>query len=663
MLPFFILRTFILSSYHSLILSFYITCDMSKAADILKQYWGYDSFRTPQAEIIESVLAGQDTVALLPTGGGKSVCFQVPGMALEGMTLVISPLIALMKDQVDGLRRMGIPAALISSGMPLQEIDRVLQQAMDGAYKFLYVAPERLHSEMFQLRLPRMNVSLLAVDEAHCISQWGYDFRPTYLEIPLIHQLLPRIPTIALTASATKMVQADIIEKLELNQPAVFSKSFRRENLRYFVIKEENVEERILTICSRMQGTGIIYVRTRKLSTTVATLLLKKGFKAAAYHGGMPNSERDRVQKSWIENETRIIVATNAFGMGIDKPDVRFVLHYNLPFDLESYYQEAGRGGRDGKTALAIAFDNPIDIAEAKRWQAQKYPSWEQVQRHYTFLVNHFNLPNKGSVYLRVPFDIKRLAKESGESVLPFYNSVKLLDREGLLKLEEDKDDYGWMMIKARPRDVFSFKENHPEEGEVLDYALRTLGGEVYSVDMRFLPGHWAHRLGIQPEQMQAILGRLVTYKMIRYRPPQGTPMITFFEAKRRLVPQDINWDKYTFLRKQSDFRFQEILHYLHQTAVCRSLIIQHYFGEQAHEPCGKCDVCIGRHKTKVSDNDFQHIKGAVLTAVKSGTMTYREVLQNLGVGTPAQREKVLRYLIDKEIIQATTKGELKLSK
>ncbi len=628
--------------------------------EILRTYWGYDAFRPQQEDIIRSVLGDKDTLALLPTGGGKSICFQVPALARDGMAIVISPLIALMKDQVENLVKRGIPAAYINSGMEVQEVDHVLQSAMDGAYRLLYVAPERLRSEMFRLRLPRMPVHLLVVDEAHCISQWGYDFRPSYMDIPQIREQKPHIPIIALTASATPRVQADIQEKLEMKQAAVFRKSFRRDNLRYFVLQEENVTQRILTICNRTLGSGIIYVRTRKRTTGLARFLQEKGLSAAAYHGGLSTSERDEIQQSWVSGETRIMVATNAFGMGIDKPDVRFVLHFNLPFDLESYYQEAGRGGRDGQTALAIAFNNPADVAEASRWVKQKYPEWESLVRHYDFLCSHFSIPSQGTVHVRHEFDIRTLAQQSGEPLLHLYNSIKLLDREGLLKLEEESDDYALIRIKSNPHNILRYRENYPAEGDVLEYALRTIGGEIYHYDMRFLPGNWALKLEISAPALQKRLNQLVQHQMIYYQPARATPTISFFQARKRLRHEDLDWKKYTFLRQQSDFRFDKMLNYLNTTEICRSLLIQQYFGEKAFEPCGKCDVCIGRYKTKVSDDDFRSLLKAIMQELRKRSLSYRQVVLEIQQGTPAQREKVLRYLLDQKMILISDDGMLK---
>ena len=605
-----------------------------------------------QEDIVQSVLGGRDTLVLLPTGGGKSVCFQVPALCQPGMALVISPLIALMKDQVERLNRIGIAATYVNSGMSQRMIDEKLEGAMQGAYRFLYLAPERIQSEMFQLRLPNMPVNMLVVDEAHCISQWGYDFRPSYLNIHLVREILPRIPVIALTASATPQVEQDIAAKLQLRAPAVFRKTFRRENLRYFIFKEENVSQR----------TGIVYARTRKATEQLADMLRKHDISAGFYHGGMKASERDEAQRAWLENETRIMVATNAFGMGIDKPDVRFVLHYNLPFDLESYYQEAGRGGRDDKTALAIAFDNPIDIGEMERWTKQKYPTWEALQHHYHQLCNFFRVPNSGPAGELHLFDMKELARETGIPALPLYQSLRLLHNEGLIYLSEDNDDFGYLQVTADSQALLIYKKQHPRQATFIDFMLRTLGGESFTREVRFLPIHWARNQGMDETALQQLLDRLAQHQLIRWQKPVSQPTIRFLQPRQALSRQALNWDKYTFLREQALFRLRQMLAYVAEESVCRSLLIQHYFGEKDHTPCGKCDVCIGRHKTRVSDTEFDQIRNALIEYLRPGPRAYRDAIREVQAGGPAQSEKVLRYLLDKELILADMRGMLRLA-
>lgn len=632
--------------------------------DTLSKYWGYERFRAPQEEIIQSALLGIDSLALLPTGGGKSICFQVPGLCQGGLTLVISPLVALMKDQVSRLNEKGIAATYINSSLAFHEIDRKLDLACEGTYRFLYLAPERIQNEVFQARLRRMPVQLLAVDEAHCISQWGYDFRPAYLEIHKIREVFPHIPIMALTASATVKVQKDIVEKLKLQSPEIFKKSFKRANLRYFVLKEENVTEKILEICTRVQGSGIVYARTRKRTEGLAKLLESKGLSAGFYHGGMSYSQRDEAQGKWIQQGFRIMVATNAFGMGIDKGDVRFVIHANLPTDIESYYQEAGRGGRDGQTALAIAFNNPIDLQEVKRWSEEKYPPWEQVQTHFEGICSYLKMHPSDKVSPVIEIDVAEVAHTLEIRPLKLYRSLQILNQEGVVNFQEGKDDFAYLQVTATPQTVLQYKAEHPDTERLIDYLLRTLGGTIYTQEQRFLPRSWARRLNMEEEELLHKLNRLHQHFLISYIPPKGMPSIQVLGPMRTLRKEEVNWDKYRFLRKQVMARFQEMESYIHQTDLCRSLFIQQYFGEKDHQPCGKCDVCIGRNKTQVSDKEFNRIQTALVRYLHRypGTL-YKEILHAVQAGSPAQKEKVLRYLLDKQVIQIAENGSLFLPK
>lgn len=631
--------------------------------DVLKKYWGYDRFRPLQAEIIQSVLDGKDTLALLPTGGGKSVCFQVPALCLEGLTIVISPLIALMKDQVERLNKLGIPATFINSSMSRNTIDSKLQYAMDGKYRFLYLAPERIQSEMFQMRLKAMPLRLLAVDEAHCISQWGYDFRPSYLEINKIRDVFPSIPIIALTASATPAVQTDIVQKLAFRKPEIFTKSFRRDNLRYLVVDEENVLTRITEICKRVQGTGIVYVRTRNSANKLAKHLTESGISCEAYHGGLSTDVRNEIQQRWLDNISRVIVSTNAFGMGIDKPDVRFVLHYNLPADLESYYQEAGRGGRDGQTALAIAFNNPIDIHELEQWNKEKYLNWEDLQEYYKAICKHFNIPHSEDVDLSFPIDLLDTAKACKIRPSALYRTLELLDKEGIIVFQEDQDDYAYVQVIAHPEDVWLTKKNHPKLAILIDFVLRNLGGEVYTEEKRFLPLHWSNKLGIAEEELLAQLSLLEQYRVISFQPPQGKPMIYFKRPYRKLSPQDLHWDMHLFLKQQSDFRLKKILEYIQSRSACRSVLLQTYFGEQDYSPCGKCDVCLDKSRKSLNDEEFKSIQTGILQYIRiNKDVLYKDILLYAKGGNAKQREKVLRFLLDKGIVKANPLGQLYLT-
>ncbi len=629
---------------------------------ILKTYWGYPGFRPMQEEIIQSVLQGKDTLALLPTGGGKSLCFQVPGMCLEGTTIVISPLISLMKDQVERLNTLGIPAAFINSALPYHLIDYKLQKATEGKYKFLYLAPERLQTEIFQLRLSRIPVNLLAVDEAHCISQWGYDFRPAYMDIHLIRDQLDYIPILALTASAPPKVQEDIADKLKLNDVAIFRKSFRRDNLRYFVYWEENVLERIVGMVMKLQGSGIIYARTRKRTETIAKHLRLHNISAQAYHGGMPFSQRNDIQQQWIDNSYRIIVATNAFGMGIDKPDVRFVIHYNIPSDLESYYQEAGRGGRDSQTALAIAFHNSSDIGELINWTKQRYPSIQQVKSHFEGICKFFRLAKDSISTASYPLDLVELASHLNDKVLSVYRSLQILEKERIIQLQEDKDDFGYLQVIASPSDIKIYVDQHPNSRKLLEFLLRVLGGEIYSQEMRFLPERWSRLLHLEPDQLHQQLLRFQSHHLITYTAPSSQPTLKFLTPYRKLTSEELNAKKYQFLRQQDQLRLNAMLDYIKDTQTCRSLSIQRYFGEKAHTKCGKCDICIGRFKTTVNRSTQQKIQSALLTYLNEhDSVGYKELLIEVTVGSPRQREKVLRYLMDKKIVLTTPLGKLHL--
>lgn len=627
---------------------------------ILKAYWGYEDFRPMQEEIIHSILAGQDTLALLPTGGGKSICFQVPALCLEGLTIVISPLIALMKDQVERLHTLNIPATYIAGSISRHQVDYHLQAAMDGKYKLLYLAPERLTSDMFQLRLHKMNISLCAVDEAHCVSQWGYDFRPSYLQIPQIREQLPDVPLIALTASATQSVKEDMLEKLSMKAARVFQQSFKRTNLKYFVFHEENVFQRVIAISQRLQGSGIIYVRTRRRTLSTSKELQKYGLSVAPYHGGLPASERTTTQQQWIEGKIRIIVATNAFGMGIDKADVRFVIHMNLPFDMESYYQEAGRGGRDRQTALAIAFNNPTDIQELKKWNSQKYPSWEVLANHYDILCKHYQLGDEYFPEEPLIFDLAQFVESYHLNLIRFYNSLKILDQEGIIDLQEENDDYGYVKISCSPQDILTYKQNHPLYRDLLNHILRTCGGEVYTREVRFLPYNWASNLGMTESILTDRLDRLVQHGLIAYTPPSRQPTVQFLQPRKYFSKNALDWNKYTFLKAQTAFRLTKLIQYVESTSQCRSLLIQHYFGEEDKIPCGKCDVCVGRYKQSIKAKDFKAVQEAIISFIQSHPgITYRELILNLPLMNPTKKEKVLRYLIDKQVVISDSLGVL----
>lgn len=637
---------------------------MPTPLEVLQKYWGHPSFRPLQLPIIEHVLSGKDTLALLPTGGGKSICFQVPGLCMGGMTLVISPLLALMKDQVERLNRMGIPATYLSSHLPYPVIDQKLQGAMEGQYRFLYLAPERIQADMFQARLSRLPVTLLAIDEAHCVSQWGHDFRPAYLEIKALRQHLPQVPVIALTASATPAVKTDIEQLLGLDAPQTFQKSFRRDNLRYFVLHTEGVWNKILDISRKIAGQGIIYARTRKRTELLAERLQEEGISAISYHGGMAHSERELRQEAWQKGTYRIMCATNAFGMGIDKADVRFVLHYNLPFDPESYYQEAGRGGRDGKTALAIAFRHPVDLAELQRWQSERYPTWAQFQAHISLLFQHHKVGPGQVPEGTYPVELPSLAQKGQTSMRTLAQSLRILHQAGLISYQEDREDYAYLMLTATPQSILQYKDTHPTLTPTLDFILRKSGGEAYNREIRFLPSHWAKLSRIPEERLHEHLQRMAQQHILQYTPALQQPAIRYFIPNRAISKEEVNWEKYTFLQTQASTRLDALIQYITQTTQCRSQVLEAYFGETQQGPCGVCDVCTGRFQEALSPALAKAIRKDLIDLLKQhASLAYRELIFKIQTGSPRQREEILRQLIDQQVVRSQADGQLRLTK
>lgn len=622
---------------------------MQSPLETLKKYWNYPAFRPGQEEIIQSVLAGRDTLALLPTGGGKSICYQVPGLMSGGLTLVISPLIALMRDQVENLNKRGIPATFINSTLSFAQIDRKLSLAMEGSYRFLYIAPERVKTEMFQARVQQMNVKLIAVDEAHCISQWGYDFRPAYQNLPVLREWLPGIPVLAVTATATPEVKTDILEKLEMKDPRVFAQSFRRDNLSFRVYQTDNAAGKILELVRKFAGSGIIYCRTRRRTAYLAKILSENGIPSQAYHGGMDNKDRTEVQARWISNEIRVIAATNAFGMGIDKPDVRFVLHYNLPSELESYYQEAGRAGRDGKPGVAAVISNPSDQAELSDWALEKYPPFETVADSYDRLCDIFRIPNVGAVEAIHGFDVGQAATKAGIPARTFYHALRILDNEGVLNFEENPDNFALIRFRIGPRAVLEFKERHPAYAKLVDFILRNSGGEVYIQEISFLPASWAGRLKIRQEELEEQLRFMGERGWIDYQPARALPQIRFFQPRHRLTRNELNWHKYNFLQDLGKTRLEKMLEYVGPAGGCRSRFIQQYFGEKTTENCGKCDLCqaVGR---PALTRDAIHAR--ILVELEQGPVTYREMLKRIEGEAGDALEACLRELIDRRVIR-----------
>lgn len=617
---------------------------MADYRKILHQYWGYSDFRTLQHEIIESVAAGKDTLGLLPTGGGKSVIFQVFSLSKEGMCLVITPLIALMKDQVENLNRRGIKALAIHSGMTSMELKIAIDNASWGDYKFLYVSPERLASERFIERLRNMKLNLITVDEAHCISQWGYDFRPSYLRIADMRPLFPEVPILALTATATPEVARDIQDKLKFKSPNLLSMSFARPNLTYMVREKEDKAGYLVKTIMKAKGSGIVYVRNRRATREIKELLVKNGISADYYHAGLNAELRNRKQDEWKSGKTRVIVATNAFGMGIDKPDVRFVIHIDPPDSLEAYFQEAGRAGRDGKRAVAVLLYNQSDKLKLKKHLSVTFPEIEYIKRVYQSLCNFLQVAEgfgKGQIY---DFPMGTFAETYKLALGMVFHSLKILQRQGYIEFTEEVDTPSRVYFTVDRDDLYRFQVANESLDNFIKLILRSYTGLFTGyvvIDESLL----ATRAQTTTEVIIEYLKRLRKHKIIDYVPRKKTPYILF--TKERIAENRLSFSKENYDVRKKDFltRVESIIQYASNTTKCRSQLLLEYFGEKDSERCGTCDVCQSRNQLDLSKFEFdqvaEKIKGLLMDP-----MPYDKLLFSLDESNPKMRE-VLRWLID----------------
>ena len=598
-----------------------------KLLETLKKYWNYDSFRPMQREAIESVMTGRDTLVLMPTGGGKSIIYQLPTLVSEGLCIVVTPLIALMKDQVDRLRRMGIPAVAIHSGLSSRQIDIALDNCVYGDVKFLYVAPERLSSEMFRLRVDRMNVSILAVDEAHCISQWGYDFRPSYLRIKELRRVLPDTPILALTASATPQVAKDIMEQLKFTEPNILQTSFLRPNLSYSVRQTDDKEGQLMRIINNVPGCGIIYVRMRNTAERVANFLIEQGYSASFYHGGLPNAERAIRQDEWISGKTHIMVATNAFGMGIDKRDVRFVVHYTMSDSLESYYQEAGRAGRDGERSYAVILmasdDNNhiIDIFE------KEFPNIDLIRSVYHELCSYLGVAIGDGKEASFVFNIYEFCRHIKQPLVTVHSIIKLLQLNGYLTIIEDCEHPARMMFTVTRDELYQVPMHSQKEEDILRTILRLYTGifsEFRPIDEMEIAAQSKH----SHTDIHDFLKRLWRANIIRYIPTNHDPLI--FLDEERLPARDIYIAPATYSRRKALMmeRFNHLLHYANDKQECRSRIIEQYFCDKMSEPCGICDNCLARKKREKSNS--ANYEKQVLSLLTNEPMTVKDIVAEI---------------------------------
>ncbi len=627
------------------------------AKTILTRYWGYPNFRPFQEDIVDSVMAGKDTLALLPTGGGKSICFQVPTMAMDGLCLVITPLVALMKDQVANLAKKGIPAAAIYSGKHSDEIQLAYNQAVYGRLKFLYVSPERLQTDIFIEALKRMKVCLLAVDESHCISQWGYDFRPPYLKIAEIRPYIPTTPVLALTATATAKVVDDIQLRLGFKQRNVFQSSFERKNLTYNVFHDADKYGMLRRKLEAMtEGSAIVYVRNRKRTQVIADWLNSVGVLATYYHAGLDTKTRDERQDLWMKGKVKVIVATNAFGMGIDKPDVRLVVHMDLPDSIEAYFQEAGRAGRDLKPSEAILLVSPADIKKLQDDLTQSFPELDRIKLIYNALGNYFNIPVGAGENVSYPLVISEFAKHYGFSVLEVFHTLKILEKEGFLILSDSFDEPSKVMIKASRDEIYGFQVNNPQFSELIKCMLRSLPGlmtDFVKINEEVL----AKRVGVPLEKLQKQLKTLDDYQFLTYLPRNDKPQVLFLSEFVDTKHFNLSKENYHSRKKDAEARVKAVIDFVNNDEECRSVQLLRYFNEETCQTCGQCDVCLKQGKNRVP---YGTIEEKLRSVMREESQSVREVLSKCGEYDDAKVLDSIRFLIDNGVIQMDGEGKVK---
>ncbi|QPH39857.1 RecQ family ATP-dependent DNA helicase [Pedobacter endophyticus] len=615
------------------------------AIEILQKYWGHPAFRPLQQEIITSVLEKKDTLALLPTGGGKSICFQVPALVNEGICIVVSPLIALMKDQVENLKSRGIEAVAIYAGMGKREIDILLDNCIYGKIKFLYLSPERLLSDLVRVRISYMNVNLIAVDEAHCISQWGYDFRPPYLQIAKLREILPDVPVLALTATATSFVRQDIMEKLEMKEPQVFVKSFARDNLSYVVFGQEDKYKKLIDICKNVGGTGLVYVRNRRETAEVSNFINRNHIKADFYHAGLERAVRFQKQEDWKLNKTRIIVATNAFGMGIDKADVRFVVHLDLPESLEAYYQEAGRAGRDEKRSYAVLLANQSDVMGLEARYIDTFPSADEIKKVYHYLGNYFQLAFGAGEGITFTFDIADFCKRFNISVLKTISALKFLEHDGYIALSESVFLPSRLMFIVGHEDVYRFQiENRAYDG-VIKTILRSYGG-AFDGFVKINEADLAKKLKVSFNDIVALLNKLQSIEMLTYIQQTDQPQLQYIRPRVDMDHFDLDV-KYLALRKEIMLKQINAVVAYTTSNKCRSVQLLNYFDEHHAAKCGVCDVCLAekRAENEVQIND--EIEFEIVSLLQHQPLSLDELVQSIKHGAENERIEAIRELLD----------------
>ncbi|MBR5147198.1 MAG: RecQ family ATP-dependent DNA helicase [Bacteroidales bacterium] len=629
--------------------------------NILQQYWGYPSFRPMQEDIVDAVVNGNDTLALLPTGGGKSICFQVPAMAMDGVCIVITPLISLMKDQVMHLKKIGIAAAAIFSGMHYNEIEIAYNQAAFGMLKFLYVSPERLMTDAFIEALKKMKVCLLTVDESHCISQWGYDFRPPYLKIAEIRQYIPHTPVLALTATATPQVVEDIQYRLGFKKNNVFQTSYERKNVTYNVIHEADKFGLMHRLLQKMKsGSGIVYVRSRKRTKIIADWLQSVGISASFYHAGLDAKTRDYRQQMWMDGKIKVIVATNAFGMGIDKPDVRLVIHLDLPDSLEAYFQEAGRAGRDLQPSEAFLLVADTDINKLKENLDSSYPELDKIRTIYNAIGNYLQIPIGAGENQTYDFNIDAFIQYYNFSLLEVYNAIRLIEREGYFVTSEALNTPSKVHIRAGREDLYRFQIEYKEYDTLIKYMLRSLPG-VLSDFVNIREEMISQKTGLPIDVINKQLANLNRLNFLNYIPRNDKPQIQFLTPRIDTRYFSLSNEIYRNRKDDANKRIQAVIEFVNNNDDCRSVQLLRYFGEDIKKTCGKCDVCSSKNKMTVSEEEYKAISEIIINELKNNETDVNEILNASKDYHEEKVMTVIKWMLDNNIIRQDEEGMLKL--
>ena len=623
---------------------------MDKFRSILQTYWGYPDFRGIQAEIVSSIAAGHDTLGLMPTGGGKSITFQVPALSMEGICIVITPLIALMKDQVAHLKQRNISAEAIYTGLPRHEIERILDNSVFGAVKFLYVSPERLSSEIFLQKFSRMNVCFITVDEAHCISQWGYDFRPSYLQIAAIRKLQPQAPILALTATATLRVVEDIQARLSFTNAHVFRMSFERKNLQYIVRNTDNKENELLHILRRVEGSAIVYTRSRQGTQEIAALLNAEGICALNYHAGLSNLDKDVRQESWQEGETRVMVATNAFGMGIDKADVRVVIHMDFPDSIEAYFQEAGRAGRDGKKAYAVLLYAKSDKTTLNKRITDTFPDKEYIREVYEHIQFHYQMAMGDGFGCTYPFNIDEFCRNFKHFPIQVDSALKILNRAGYLEYTDEQDNASRLIFTLQRDELYKLQEYDADTEKLINVILRSYTG-LFTDYVYINEESLEIRSGLNRQRIYDILVMLTQRRVLHYIPRKKTPYIIYTRERQEKNRIQLTREVYEDRRESYATRIKAMVEYATAEERCRSRMLLRYFGEKNENNCGQCDVCLQKHDTGIKQGEFLQWKERILETLSEAPCPVSDLEERLNT----EKEKItpiVSFLIAEEFIQ-----------